>query len=77
MTDREFRGTLMAALPISEASAKVRTGGPKDDAVDYELPIWAGVVPLAMTPGEPIEDVGSRVDVAVPAYVAGYQRPQR
>jgi hypothetical protein len=77
MTDREFRGTLMAALPISEASAKVRTGGAKDDAVDYELPIWAGVVPLAMTPGEPIEDVGSRVDVAVPAYVAGYQRPQR
>jgi nitroimidazol reductase NimA-like FMN-containing flavoprotein (pyridoxamine 5'-phosphate oxidase superfamily) len=74
MTDGEFRGTLVAALPISEASAKVRTGGPKDDAVDYELPIWAGVVPLKMTPGEPIEDPDSRVDTALPDYVSGYRR---
>ncbi len=75
MADKEFKGTLVAALPISEASAKVRTGGPKDDEADYDLPIWAGVVPLTMTPEAPVEDVDSRVDVAVPGYVAEYRRP--
>ncbi len=75
MTDKEMRGTLVAALPISEASAKVRTGGPKDDMEDYQLPIWAGVVPLAMTPGQPLEDADLRVEVAVPEYVAEYRRP--
>jgi nitroimidazol reductase NimA-like FMN-containing flavoprotein (pyridoxamine 5'-phosphate oxidase superfamily) len=75
MTDKEIKGTLVAALPISEVSAKLRSGGPKDDETDYDLPIWAGVVPLTMTPGEPVQDAELRVDVAVPAYVAGYRRP--
>lgn len=75
MTDKEFKGTLVVALPISEASAKVRTGGPKDDAPDYDLPIWAGVVPLTVTPGEPVQDAELRVEVAVPEYLAEYRRP--
>ncbi len=75
MTEKEFKGTLVAALPISEASAKVRTGGPKDDDADYDLPIWAGVVPLALVPGEPATDPESRIDAAVPQYVAEYRRP--
>lgn len=77
MTDKELKGTLVAALPISEASAKVRAGGPKDDAEDYDLPIWAGVIPLAAIPGAPIADPLLRVEVAVPPYVSGYQRPRR
>ena len=75
MTEKEMKGTLVAALPISEASAKVRSGGPEDDAEDYDLPIWAGVVPLATVPGSPIPDPDLRVDVVVPASISGYRRP--
>ena len=61
MTEKEMNGTLVAALPISEASAKVSTGGPEDEAEDYDLPIWAGVIPLASVPGDPVTDSGLRV----------------
>jgi uncharacterized protein len=44
------------ALPLSEVSAKVRTGGPIDDEEDYALPIWAGVVPLKMQAAKAIDD---------------------
>ncbi|MEO6317591.1 MAG: pyridoxamine 5'-phosphate oxidase family protein [Acidimicrobiales bacterium] len=54
--DSELRTTLVLALPIAEGSAKVRTGGPIDDEEDMDLPVWAGVVPLRLTPGEPIQD---------------------
>lgn len=53
----ELKATAVLALPITEASAKVRQGPPKDDAEDYALPVWAGVVPLSLTRGEVIEDV--------------------
>lgn len=53
-TDKEFRATLMAGIPLDAASAKVRSGGPGDDPDDAALPVWAGVVPYALTAGEPI-----------------------
>jgi nitroimidazol reductase NimA-like FMN-containing flavoprotein (pyridoxamine 5'-phosphate oxidase superfamily) len=74
VAEREIKGTLVAALPISEASAKIRTGGPKDDQDDYDLPIWAGILPLSVTAGEPIADPLLRVDADVPAYVREYRR---
>lgn len=52
----ELAGTLVLALPIAEASAKIRTGGPVDDEVDYGLPVWAGVVPLKLTLEAPVPD---------------------
>ena len=52
----ELRTTLVLRLPIDEGSAKVRTGGPVDDDEDLDLPVWAGVIPLALTAGEPIHD---------------------
>ena len=52
-TEAESRKTLVLRLPITEASAKVRTGGPIDDEEDYELAVWAGVVPLELTRGTP------------------------
>jgi nitroimidazol reductase NimA-like FMN-containing flavoprotein (pyridoxamine 5'-phosphate oxidase superfamily) len=69
---KELRQTLVLALPIDEASAKIRTGGPVDDAEDYALPVWAGVLPLTLTPGEPIADGGVNADV--PKYVKQYKR---
>jgi nitroimidazol reductase NimA-like FMN-containing flavoprotein (pyridoxamine 5'-phosphate oxidase superfamily) len=70
--DKELRQTLVLAMPLEEASAKIRTGGPVDDDEDYALPIWAGVLPLTLTPGEPVTDTG--VTAEVPEYVKTYVR---
>ena len=72
---RELAQTLVLALPLAEASAKVRTGPPLDDAEDRALPFWAGVVPLALAPGAPAPDAGLAAGVAVPAYAERYRRP--
>jgi hypothetical protein len=74
MTDKEMKSTLVVALAVDEASAKVRTGGPVDDEADYDLPIWAGVIPLRVTPGEPVADESLRVDVPVPRCLSEYRR---
>lgn len=55
-TEQEYKATNVLAVPIEEASAKVRTGPPLDDEEDYSLPIWAGVVPIQMTIGKPQDD---------------------
>jgi uncharacterized protein len=52
--DSELRKTLVLRLPIDEASAKVRTGGPIDEPEDLELPVWAGVIPCELAWGEPV-----------------------
>jgi hypothetical protein len=52
-----MKGTLLLRMPLEEASAKVRTGPPIDDEEDYGWPVWAGVVPLRLTAGQPIEDL--------------------
>jgi len=74
VTEKEIKGTLVAALSLDESSAKIRTGGPIDDAADYELPIWAGVIPLALTPGSPMPDDRLLPGVDVPTHVANYTR---
>ena len=56
ITDQELKGTSVLALPIEEASAKVRTGPPLDDVEDLEWPVWAGVVPLVTTAGAAVPD---------------------
>ena len=73
-TDKEVRGTLVLALPIDEASAKVRTGPPIDEAADLELACWGGVLPLANLPGPPIPDAHVAPGTAVPSSVAGFTR---
>lgn len=74
VTEKELKGTLVAALRLDEASAKIRTGDPVDDEADYALPIWAGVIPLELTPGSPIPDERLLSGVAVPNNVAEYGR---
>src|ERR1041385_9147232 len=54
--ESELRQTLVLALPLEEAAAKIRTGPPVDDEADYALLVWAGVVPIALTKGDAIED---------------------
>lgn len=53
---QELKATSVLALPIEEASAKVRTGPPIDDEEDYALTVWAGVVPLETHLGSPVPD---------------------
>lgn len=53
---KELKATSVLALPIDEASAKIRTGPPIDDDEDYDLDVWAGVIPLRLTAGEPQDD---------------------
>ena len=55
-TSTELAATLVLALPLAEASAKVRTGPPHDDEADLALDVWAGVIPLAVVAGEPVPD---------------------
>ena len=65
--DQELKATLVVALPITEAVAKVRTGGPIDDAEDLMRPVWAGVVPLRLEAGTPEVDAGVPDGAAAPA----------
>jgi len=74
-TDVELRATTVLALPLDEASAKVRTGGPVDDEADLDLDVWAGVLPLRMVAGDAEPDELLRPDIPVPAYLADYVRP--
>ncbi len=68
-TEKERRATLLLRLPLSEASLKTRTGPPGDEPDDYDLPIWAGVLPVRTVYGPPIEDPAMRVAVPVPPHV--------
>lgn len=63
----ELKATEIIALRIDEASAKVRTGGPVDKADDLDMPIWAGVLPVALVAGEPVAAENTQADV--PEYV--------
>ena len=73
-TPLEMKATSVLALPIEEASAKVRTGPPVDDEEDYALPIWAGVLPLGLVPGAPVPDQRLLSGVAVPENLSAYSR---
>lgn len=73
-TDNELRTTLVVALPIEEASAKVRAAGPGDEPEDVDLPVWAGVIPLATVAGAPQPDAEHPPTVAVPPYASTYAR---
>lgn len=72
----ELAGTVVLSLPLVEASAKVRTGGPNDDVSDYQLPVWAGEIPLQLNVAKPITDSGLHPQIDVPAYISNYTRPK-
>ena len=71
--DKELRQTSVLRLPLDRASAKVRTGPPKDKEMDLELPVWAGLVPVRMVAFEPEpDDITGAMDP--PDYVVGWRR---
>lgn len=72
----ELRATLVLSLSLVEASAKIRTGPPIDDDEDYELPVWAGELPLRLEAGEVIPDPKLRAGTDLPDYIRDYGRPQ-
>jgi hypothetical protein len=74
-TDEEYRQTLLLAVPLDEASAKVRTGPPKDDEPDLDLPIWAGTLPFVTSTAAPEPSPDLHAGIDVPPSVAGYRRP--
>lgn len=74
--EKELAGTAVLALPIAEASAKVRRGPPKDFDADLELSIWAGVIPLRLVADSPETEERVPAGVAVPHYAASYARPR-
>lgn len=75
--ESELKQTTILAIPLEEASAKLRTGPPKDEEDDYALPIWAGVLPLRLEPGEPIDDPRLGGGLEPPENVRNYRRPGR
>jgi len=72
--EKELKATSVLRLPLTEVSAKMRVGPPEDDAPDYLLPVWAGVIPLSLAPGTPIRDEKCDPAIPTPAYAAQYKR---
>jgi hypothetical protein len=72
----ELKKTLVLSVAIREASAKVRTGPPLDDAEDMGWPAWAGVVPLRLAAGAPVDAPGLAPGVLPPPYAADYPGPR-
>jgi uncharacterized protein len=74
-TEQELKATKVLALPISEASAKVRTGPPLDDEEDYAMKVWAGVLPFRVHPEAPLPDPRLNSESHdVPAYLLDYAK---
>jgi len=73
-TEQELIQTTVLSLPLTEASAKIRTGPPLDDEEDYAMNVWAGVVPLKLVAGEPINDPRLPEGIEVPEYARRYRR---
>ena len=73
-TKKEMAATAVLSLPLTEASVKIRTGMPKDEPEDYDLDVWAGVLPIALTFGAPEPDPLLRDGVDLPAHIRDYRR---
>ena len=69
---KELHATRVVAVEIDEASAKIRAGGAVDEPEDYELPVWAGVVPLKQVNGNPEPDEQLPPDIPIPEYLKGF-----
>ena len=74
--EKELEITSVVEFKIDEASAKIRTGPPVDEKEDYDLNVWAGVIPLEIVPREPIRDEELSKDILLPDYIKHYSPKQ-
>ena len=72
-SEQELKATTILRMPIAEASAKVTEGMPKDEAEDYEWPVWAGVVPIVTEVRPPLADPRNLPGIEMPEYVKRYR----
>jgi nitroimidazol reductase NimA-like FMN-containing flavoprotein (pyridoxamine 5'-phosphate oxidase superfamily) len=76
-SENELKATMVLAVPLVEASAKMRTGFAVDDGnSDYDTAGWTGVLPMKWTPQTPVDDPRSKRKISVPENIANYARPQ-
>ncbi len=73
MTTQELKATAILTLPLTEASAKIGTGMPTDPPEDLATPVWAGILPIHFTMGQPIPDPNLSPDLALPDHVKNYR----
>jgi nitroimidazol reductase NimA-like FMN-containing flavoprotein (pyridoxamine 5'-phosphate oxidase superfamily) len=73
-TELELKATTVLRLPIDEASAKIRSGDPVDDDEDYSMDVWAGVLPLSLSVGQPVDDAKLSSGIATPDHALNYKR---
>lgn len=72
--EQELKATSILKLPLNEVSAKVRTGGVEDDAADYALSVWAGIIPLRLEAESAIRDERCDTSIPTPRYAANFRR---
>ena len=72
--EKELKATSILKLPLTEVSAKIRSGPVLDDEEDYALPVWAGIVPLHLRAEAPLRDERCDAAIPTPAYAANYKR---
>jgi nitroimidazol reductase NimA-like FMN-containing flavoprotein (pyridoxamine 5'-phosphate oxidase superfamily) len=73
-TKKELAATAVLVLPLTEASVKIRAGGPSDEPEDHAADVWAGVVPVTVTFGEPEPDAALRPGIATPEHIRRYHQ---
>jgi nitroimidazol reductase NimA-like FMN-containing flavoprotein (pyridoxamine 5'-phosphate oxidase superfamily) len=73
-SEKELKATSILKLPLTEVSAKIRSGPVQDDEEDYALPVWAGIVPLRLQTEAPIRDERCDAAIPIPPYAANYKR---
>jgi len=71
--EKELKATSILRLPLTEISAKVRVGGVEDDAEDYALQVWAGIVPLRLVADSPVRDERCDPSLKTPAYAVDFR----
>jgi nitroimidazol reductase NimA-like FMN-containing flavoprotein (pyridoxamine 5'-phosphate oxidase superfamily) len=72
--EKELKATSILKLPLTEVSAKVREGDVEDEADDYALPVWAGVVPLRLVADPPVRDTRCEPSIPTPSYASNFRR---
>jgi nitroimidazol reductase NimA-like FMN-containing flavoprotein (pyridoxamine 5'-phosphate oxidase superfamily) len=73
VTKQELKGTTVVGMDLDEVVAKVRSGPPVDDEPDYDLDVWAGVLPIHQTLGEPVRDPRLKKGIRAPKYLKTFK----